>query len=103
MVEVAGLPDIADLKQLERGIFLDGKKTGPSRIMLLKKKGKVSLLSVELHEGIKRQIRRMMARIECKVIWLRRVSYGGIKLRDLSPGEYRRLTEIEVKMLKKLN
>lgn len=86
-----------DIEELEKGIMLDGKKTAPCSID--KKSGNTYI--VKLHEGRKRQIRRMFSEKGAKVTALKRVRYAGLTLRGLKEGEYRELTAKEVERLKR--
>lgn len=88
------------LARLEKGIYLDKKKTAPCKISIIKKRPNKIFLSIELHEGRKRQIRRMMEMIGASVLKLRRVSYAGIDVRNLPIGKCRMLKANEVKLLK---
>jgi len=54
-------------------------------------------LSVVLAEGRKRQVRRMLEALGCKVVRLRRVRIAGLRLGDLASGKWRRLSAQEVK------
>lgn len=54
-----------------------------------------------LTTGRKRQVRRMFAGLQLKVIDLKRVAQSGLRLGDLAEGQYRELTEMEVKKLSK--
>lgn len=52
--------------------------------------------TLEIYEGKKHQVKRMMLAEGCRVIYLKRLEIGGVKLDDsLKPGEYRKLTEAE--------
>ncbi len=52
--------------------------------------------TLEIYEGKKHQVKRMMLAEGCRVIYLKRLEIGGVKLDDsLKPGEYRKLTEVE--------
>ncbi len=56
----------------------------------------VFVATLEIYEGKKHQVKRMMLAEGCRVIYLKRLEIGGVKLDDsLKPGEYRKLTEAE--------
>ncbi|MFC1590697.1 pseudouridine synthase [Candidatus Omnitrophota bacterium] len=90
------------LKSLKAGIDLDGKLTAPCRVRSLALKKTETSLVLEMHEGRKRQIRRMFEAIGHPVIELQRVGFAGLRLGALKCGESRKLTEAEVKRLKGL-
>lgn len=85
------LSDI-DKARIERGISLDGRHTAPCRISLRKGNG----LEVTLHEGKKRQIKRMFAVLGYRVINLKRIGEGFLSLARLGIGKWRFLTDKEV-------
>ena len=57
-------------------------------------------LEIILREGMNREIRRLLARVGHKVLRLKRIAIGGVRLKDLVPGEVRRLTDDELKLLR---
>ncbi len=81
--------------RLEKGIILNGKKTAVCKINILSKRK----LEIALHEGRKRQIRRMLEEYGCRVVDLCRVQEGPLKLGRLTPGEYRFLSIEEIARL----
>ncbi|MCI5145408.1 MAG: rRNA pseudouridine synthase [Candidatus Electrothrix sp. AR3] len=85
---VRNLPKKNDLLRLEQGIILDGKKTWPARLRLLKKKRETVIIEIIIHEGKKRQVRKMFKEIGHNVLRLKRVAYGGLKLGRLGSGKY---------------
>ncbi|MBD3296746.1 MAG: pseudouridine synthase [Candidatus Omnitrophica bacterium] len=89
-----------DRKTLEKGVELDGKRTSPCSISFIKKEGDLCSYSINIHEGRKRQVRRMFASLGLKVHALKRTGYAGLTLKGLKPGEYRELTREEVSRLK---
>ncbi len=98
-VTVQRPPAERDVRRLEKGIMLDGKKTLPAQVRFLaKKKGKVRL-EIILHEGKKRQVRKMLAAIGHPVLRLKRTAYGRLKLGNLAPAEYRFLTGNDIKKI----
>jgi 23S rRNA pseudouridine2604 synthase len=80
------LPD-ADLKVLNHGLTLDGKKLLPAKVRWQNE----DQLSFILREGKKRQIRRMCDVVGLKVLGLKRVRIGRVTLGDLPVGQWRYL------------
>ncbi len=101
LVKIQGHPEKIQISRLERGIYIDGKKTAPAKIFPISSSPKRSLFKVELHEGRKREIRRMFEAIGFHVLLLRRIKFAGLTLDGLNPGDWRYLTEIEVQNLYK--
>jgi pseudouridine synthase len=98
---VQGVPDMAQLDELKKGVVLADGPTAPAKVRLLKNKGDSALLEITIHEGKNRQVRRMCEHIGHPVLGLRRVSIGPLNIGDLQRGRYRHLTTREVKMLMK--
>ena len=71
-------------------------------VKVLRKEGERTVLSVTIHEGKNRQVRRMFSAIGHEVVSLKRVGFATIKLHDLPRGQWRRLNDVEVKKLKEL-
>lgn len=101
LVLVAGEPTNADLKKLTDGIWLSDGKVKAKSVARLKSQGDSVWLRVSLSEGKNREIRRMLAKSGHKVMKLRRVSIGPIKLDKLPKGKARRVSEEELKGLRK--
>ncbi|MCW5623312.1 MAG: rRNA pseudouridine synthase [Burkholderiales bacterium] len=80
------LPD-ADLKRLNHGLSLDGRKLLPARVRWQNP----DQLSFVLREGRKRQIRRMCELVGLRVLGLKRVRIGRVMLGDLPQGQWRYL------------
>lgn len=92
----------SDVKeQFAKGLTLDGEvKTLPAQLELLKE-GPVSEVRLTIHEGKFHQVKRMFEAVGCRVIYLKRLSMGSLVLDEtLAPGEYRRLTDNELRALK---
>jgi len=102
-VKVRGVADQRLVGKLERGITIEGKRTVPCQIERLRTTQSAdegnSWYEVKLREGRNQQIRRMFKAIGHPVMKLRRVAIGPISDPSLLPGEWRELTEKEVKML----
>ena len=96
---VEGLPQRNGLEQLERGILLDGSQTAPSKIVVKKTFSNQTLLHITIHEGRKRQVRKMLSFIGHPVIRLKRIAYGRLFLADLPIGHYRILNPKDLKKI----
>ncbi len=90
-----------DLEKLRRGIMLDGRMTEACDVYILPNSDNKEI-GITIHEGRYRQIRRMFERLGYKVRKLHRVSFGGITVSGMERGEWRYLTEKEIKKLKRL-
>jgi len=100
-VLVAGNPDRDVLRQVERGIHLSD---GFARVTGLKVKRhfkQSTQLEMILQEGRNREIRRLLARVGHKVMRLKRIAVGPVRLGDLPPGSYRPLRTDEVRRLQR--
>ncbi|HEU5138959.1 MAG TPA: pseudouridine synthase [Bacillales bacterium] len=88
-------------KMLERGVELEDGKTAPAKVKLLSadRRKNSSVVEITIHEGRKRQVRRMLEAVGCPVKKLKRESYGFLTLKGLNSGEWRELTPHEVKRL----
>jgi 23S rRNA pseudouridine2605 synthase len=104
---VEGCPDEAALNALRRGVEIvedNGKrhKTTPAKVHLLRRERAAKRncwLALTIHEGRKRQVRRMLEAIGHPVLQLVRVGIGPLTLDNLPPGKWRYLTERELARL----
>jgi 23S rRNA pseudouridine2605 synthase len=96
-VQVDRLLEAAEIERLRRGIALEtGQTTRPAEVALLRSGGKTCWLEITLHEGLNRQIRRMIEAVGARVLRLVRISIGPVELGDLAKGATRPLTAREV-------
>ena len=98
-VHASPVPDEAILTKLSAGIMLEGKKTLPASFQLIRSGEKNGWIEVQLKEGRNRQIRKMLESESIEVLRLIRVRLGDITLGDLQKGEWRELSESEIKIL----
>ena len=94
--EVANAP-VGDhaLAALRRGVLLDDGPTAPAEV---RRRGE-DTLELTIHEGRKRQVKRMCESVGHPVLSLARVALGPLELGDLPPGAHRRLNDVEVAAL----
>ena len=99
-VVCSGIIDRRDISRLQCGITLDDGVTSPAKVdnVIIRKDGK-SELDITIHEGRNRQVRRMIAAVGKDTLLLRRIREGSLKLGELKTGQWRFLTEQEIKAL----
>jgi len=98
-VRVQGEVSQEQLDRLGAGVTLEDGRTAPATISLLKESEQNTWISVTIHEGRYRQVRRMCEAVGLSVVRLRRNRYGFLNLAGLKPGEFRELTAEEAKRL----
>jgi 23S rRNA pseudouridine2605 synthase len=100
---VRGVPDASAIERLSRGIPLDGHRTAPASVHVLKRldtpRGSDSIVDITLKEGRNRQVRRMCEAVGHPVVTLTRVQFGPLRDPGLKVGHSRELTPREVKAL----
>lgn len=85
---------------LKKPMVLDGEQLAPAKVRQGRVSGEISQLSIVIHQGKNRQVRRMCAQAGLSVVRLKRVREGKLWLdRTLKPGQYRKLTHDELTML----
>src|SRR4051812_10801970 len=96
LVRIAGSPEPRQLERLKKGVHLAEGYARAQSIMVKKQHGQSTDLVIVLNEGRNREIRRILARVGHKVLALKRVAVGNVKLSDLPVGGWRRLMPAEV-------
>lgn len=102
-VIVKGAPDPEALDKLRKGVFIEGGRTSPAHVhagSTVKGHKPTTKLTITIHEGRNRQIRKMCSAVGLPVWELRRIRMGPIGLGRLKPGQWRDLTPDEVRRLK---
>jgi 23S rRNA pseudouridine2605 synthase len=88
----------AALRRLREGVELEDGKTSPAKVRRIAP----NELELTIHEGRKRQVKRMLEEVGHRVYTLERVAYGPLRLGSLQPGEFRKLGQPEVERLREL-
>lgn len=101
LVKAKGEPDEAKIRKLRDGIKLMEGVTAPAKIKKLRKTENNTWYEMTIHEGKKRQIRRMFKEINHPVLKLTRIKFGSLSLGDLKSGGYRFLTAEEIEKMKR--
>lgn len=96
---VRGIVDKNDVEKLENGVEIDDYVSGNAIVKILKvdEKKNISRLQITIHEGKNREVRKMCSAIGKNVIALHRAKIGNIGVKDLNIGNWRFLSDTEVK------
>ncbi|MGI5839996.1 MAG: pseudouridine synthase [bacterium] len=102
LATVKGVPAETQLEELRRGVCLADGVTAPAFVNLEKSDGRTADLSIVIHEGKNRQVRRMCEAVGHPVLRLQRTRLAFLTLEGLAPGQYRCLTAEEMSRLRRL-
>lgn len=101
IAEVEGVPTVEEMRTFSKGVHIDGKKTYPAKIRIVKETKKNSIVEIIIHEGRNRQVKKMCEEIGHKVISLHRQAIGKLTIDGVKEGSFRYLTDKEIEMLKR--
>lgn len=96
---IKGVCSETALKVLRSSLVIDGYRISPAEVEIIKACDDYTQLSICIHEGRNRQIRKMCDCAGLKLTKLKRVSEGSLSLGDLKPGQWRHLTDDELQDL----
>lgn len=99
-LQVQGEVDDAGLARFRDSIEIGGRRTQPARVTPARTDGDRSWLTIVLHEGKNRQIRRLAEHAGYGVLRLTRTRFAGLSAAGLRPGEWRHLTDRELSTLR---
>jgi 23S rRNA pseudouridine2605 synthase len=99
LAEVRGVPSPAAIRRLREGIELDDGLTAPARVHVVQEHEDRAAIELTIHEGRKRQVRRMCDAVGHPVQRLVRTRIGDLRDEKLAPGEWRSLAPSEVRAL----
>jgi 23S rRNA pseudouridine2605 synthase len=102
LATVAGHPAKQQLDQLRKGVFFAEGKAKVVSVHIKKKLREQAVLEIVLNEGRNREIRRLLAKVGHKVLRLKRIALGTIRLGEIPTGAYRELTKQELQSLRRL-
>ena len=97
---IEGRISSSQIQKLVRGIYIGKKEYGKAEIVSQDTKKGRSIVILRLHQGKKREIRRIMHRLKLKLMTLKRIRFASLELGDLPKNHYRTLSEKEVKTLR---
>ena len=100
LAQVAGAPDQSALDRLRKGVRLEDGMTAPARVRRQTSRDGRFWVELTIHEGRNRQVRRMLEAVGYPVQRLKRTKPAFLDLTGLTPGQWRELTDDEVRRLK---
>ena len=99
LAEVSGIPSRGALRQLREGVDLEDGRTAPAKARLAQTTPTGAALELIIHEGRNRQVRRMCEAVGHPVRRLVRTRFGPLVDHRLAPGQWRPLTQAEIRAL----
>ena len=97
---VRGTPSEASLQYFRQGMEVEDYHTAPAAVKILECFDQSTLLEMIIHEGKKRQIRKMCGVLGHPIQDLKRIAVGKLTLENLNPGEWRYLSDDEINYLR---
>lgn len=89
------------IRLLEGGVVIDGRRTAPAKVDVAEAGKGSAVLTITIHEGRNRQVRKMCSAVGFKVLGLRRIFEGGLTLGNLPIGKWRHLSPAEINLILK--
>jgi pseudouridine synthase len=99
-VHVQGKPDHQTVRSIQTGLHLDDGRTAPMKVRIVGGDEDTTVCEMTMHEGRKRQVKRMWARVGHPVLALQRIQFAGLTLHRLRSGEWRYLAREDIEKLK---
>jgi 23S rRNA pseudouridine2605 synthase len=103
VVGIKGQISGEQVEKLKKGVWLAEGRTGKAAVKILNRSHKESFIEITIHQGLNRQIRRMLAKVGLSVQSLTRTRIGKLDSRGLGMGKVRALTASEVTYLKNIH
>ncbi len=97
VVTVRGELDDDARSSLERGVTIGGEHLAARSVLVRKRSRRETHLVIELDEGRNREVRRLLLAIGHEVTRLKRIAFGGVALGNLRPGQWRVVSETELR------
>ncbi len=99
LATIAGIPTGDEISRFERGLRIEDYITAPAKFKIVAKNKQNCVAEITIHEGRNRQVRKMCEAIGHPVLSLKRISIGKLFIGNLAEGDWRELTQDEIKSL----
>tara|TARA_B100000686_G_scaffold30860_1_gene31734 strand:+ start:3152 stop:3862 length:711 start_codon:yes stop_codon:yes gene_type:complete len=100
-IETDSILDAKLISKIKNGVFIGYKQWAKAIVIKQKKVKSRILVTLQLHHGKNREIRRMFNKINKKLFSLKRIKYGDLELGNLPLGKYRELNKVELNKVQK--
>ena len=100
-IETDSILDAKLISKIKNGVFIGYKQWAKAIVIKQKKIKSRILVTLQLHHGKNREIRRMFNKINKKLFSLKRIKYGDLELGSLPLGKYRELNKVELNKVQK--
>ncbi len=100
-VEVDRSLNQSEITKISKGIFIGWGQKGKAKVVRQNPRKKSTVVRLILQQGKNREIRRIMKTLNRKIFSIHRISYGSVEVKDLSFGQWRRLSNEEIIELRK--
>ena len=101
LVRVSGQVSDIQMKKLAEGVKLEDGMTAPAKVLPFSESDQNTWISITIHEGRYRQVRRMCEAVGLSVVRLKRARYDFLEIGDMKPGDFRFLEPDEVERLRR--
>lgn len=98
-VKLKYLPTQKQIRELQKGIFIDGIKTLPSKVEIVGNDNEYYIVHITIYEGRNREIRKMFEALNLKIYNLKRISIGLLELGNLEIGKFRYLDKPDIEKI----
>lgn len=104
IAKLKGIITIGIIKKIQKGVIIDNTKCIPDKVKLKRydEKNNTSMVEIVIHEGKNHEVKKIFESFNLYVLKLKREKYAFLTLNGLKSGEYRKLSNEEIKELKSL-
>lgn len=101
IAKINGILPKEDIIELKKGVVIDNRKCVPDKVKVrsIDNKNSTSIIEITIHEGKNHEIKKIFTHFGLDVLKLKRIRYGSLNLGNLNSGEYKKLSNKEVKTL----
>ena len=101
IAKINGILPKEDIIELKKGVIIDKRRCIPDKVKVksIDNKNNTSIVEITIHEGKNHEIKKIFMHFDLDVLKLKRIRYGSLNLGNLNSGEYKKLSNKEIKTL----